>query len=157
MSDTLKVCGKCKAAKMEEEFSFRNKSKGLRANTCKLCHSFYSKQWFHKNKKRHQESSAKSGKKWRLKKKMEAQVIVNTIKSGPCIDCKGQFKTWQMQFDHRVGTTKRFNVAHGVHWAYNRKFSIEVILEEIEKCDLVCANCHANRTYRRNHHEDFSQ
>ena len=61
------------------------------------------------------------------------------------MDCGNTYPNWVMQFDHRDADTKRYNVAHMVHYA----LSEEAILEEIGKCDVVCANCHANRTYQR--------
>lgn len=71
--------------------------------------------------------------------------IVRSLKEGnPCTDCKGRFHHAAMQWDHLPGTEKVANVSemyvnHG----------IESILREIEKCELVCANCHAVRTYER--------
>lgn len=50
-----------------------------------------------------------------------------------------------MQFDHKPGTDKRFEIAFAARLGKNEK----QILEEIAKCDLVCANCHAERTYTR--------
>jgi hypothetical protein len=32
-----------------------------------------------------------------------------------------------------------------------RLYSREAILKEVAKCELVCSNCHRNRTYERNH------
>lgn len=61
------------------------------------------------------------------------------------MDCGKTYHLWIMQFDHRDGDKKRENVATMVHNCATR----EVILEEISKCDLVCSNCHANRTYLR--------
>ena len=49
-----------------------------------------------------------------------------------------------MQFDH-IYDNKIDNIANLV----SRAVSIENIIKEIEKCELVCANCHADRTYRR--------
>jgi hypothetical protein len=50
-----------------------------------------------------------------------------------------------MQFDHLDSDTKIDNVASMIHDVR----PLETILEEIHKCELVCANCHAERTYRR--------
>lgn len=47
-----------------------------------------------------------------------------------------------MEYDHVRGK-KKFNIGH-----YNNK-SVKVLMEEIAKCELVCANCHRERTYRR--------
>lgn len=55
-----------------------------------------------------------------------------------------------MQFDHRVPADKEHNVAQMVQ----KGMALTAILEEIKKCDLVCANCHADRTYKRNHDGD---
>jgi hypothetical protein len=46
-----------------------------------------------------------------------------------------------MHFDHRPGEVKEFNIGHQVTASMSR------ILAEIKKCDLVCANCHAERTW----------
>ena len=49
-----------------------------------------------------------------------------------------------MHFDHRPGEIKEFEIGFAV-----RGYSRRRILAEIAKCDLVCANCHAVRIYRR--------
>jgi L-lysine 2,3-aminomutase len=48
-----------------------------------------------------------------------------------------------MDFDHRDARLKEFSL-HSVHRKTKR-----AILREIEKCDVVCANCHRERTHRR--------
>lgn len=67
------------------------------------------------------------------------------LKSGPCADCGNKFPFPCMDFDHRDGTTKTRNVAILVGDGYSKTR----ILEEIAKCDLVCANCHRIRTQNR--------
>lgn len=49
-----------------------------------------------------------------------------------------------MQFDHVRGE-KAFTIGHAVRVVSR----IEALLTEIEKCDVVCANCHAIRTHER--------
>jgi len=66
------------------------------------------------------------------------------LKNKPCADCGGQFHPAAMTFDHLPGTTKRADVATLVI-----RSSISVARAEIAKCELVCANCHAIRTYER--------
>lgn len=66
------------------------------------------------------------------------------LKSGPCADCKISYPPYVMQFDHRDSATKVGHIADlisNVSWAK--------VLEEVAKCDLVCANCHAERTHQR--------
>ena len=50
-----------------------------------------------------------------------------------------------MELDHRDGTIKEAAVANLV----SKGCTDARLLEEIEKCDVVCANCHRMRTYRR--------
>lgn len=61
----------------------------------------------------------------------------------PCKDCGHSFKPHQMDFDHRDPATKSF----GLTWAEALLKSRAALAREIEKCDVVCANCHAIRTY----------
>lgn len=64
--------------------------------------------------------------------------------SKPCADCGISYPYYVMQFDHLPGSGKVANIAHLVKVA-----SMERIWEEIAKCELVCANCHAIRTHQR--------
>lgn len=67
------------------------------------------------------------------------------IKDKPCTDCRHVFSPWQMDFDHRDGTKKVGDVSDLVA----RMVPLEVLKAEIAKCDLVCANCHRERTHKR--------
>jgi tartrate dehydratase alpha subunit/fumarate hydratase class I-like protein len=49
-----------------------------------------------------------------------------------------------MQFDH-IRVDKDFNLGNA--WAVG--YSVEVIQREIAKTQVVCANCHAERTHQR--------
>lgn len=64
--------------------------------------------------------------------------------ASPCLDCGIHYPYYVMQFDHRDSKEK----AYSISWMLNR-FSLDTIKEEIEKCDLVCGNCHAIRSHRR--------
>jgi hypothetical protein len=62
---------------------------------------------------------------------------LNAQKTGPCQKCGGVFHTAAMQFHHRDPAEKSFNIGNCA-WR-----SEEVLMREIAKCDLLCANCHA--------------
>lgn len=49
-----------------------------------------------------------------------------------------------MDFDHVRGE-KKFNISI----AAVKLMSIAIVQSEIEKCDVVCANCHRERTFKR--------
>jgi hypothetical protein len=63
--------------------------------------------------------------------------------SHPCLDCS-EGDPVVLQFDHVRGV-KSFTI--GTH---NPKIgSIRKVWGEIQKCEVVCANCHSRRTARR--------
>lgn len=63
----------------------------------------------------------------------------------PCTDCGQQYHHVAMHWDHLPGSVKLDNVSRMVHVGMQESR----ILSEIAKCELVCANCHAMRTYNR--------
>jgi len=66
------------------------------------------------------------------------------VKSQPCTDCRGRFHPAAMTFDHLPGTMKRGDVADLI-----RRGCIGLARAELAKCEIVCANCHAVRTFLR--------
>lgn len=70
---------------------------------------------------------------------------VNKLKNNPCVDCGGSFHTQVMDFDH-VSGEKTANVSGLVR---RLRATLAVVLAEIAKCELVCANCHRVRTFNR--------
>lgn len=71
----------------------------------------------------------------------ERRDLIATLKDAPCVDCGGRFPPHAMQFDHVRGE-KEFNIARE-----GTRCTVERLYAEIAKCDLVCANCHAQRTW----------
>jgi hypothetical protein len=67
------------------------------------------------------------------------------LKTQPCTDCGQTFPECCMDFDHREGTEKAYNL--GSMFAHH--YSKELIQVELDKCDLVCSNCHRIRTRDR--------
>jgi hypothetical protein len=66
--------------------------------------------------------------------------ILWALKDKPCKDCNVQYAPYVMQFDH-ISDNKVSNVS--------QLESIEAITDEAAKCEVVCANCHATRTWKR--------
>jgi hypothetical protein len=59
----------------------------------------------------------------------------------PCADC-GEADPVVLEFDHL--RDKKFEVGNGFS-----ERGWESVLAEMEKCDVVCANCHRRRTAER--------
>jgi len=75
----------------------------------------------------------------------EKRQFIQDYKAGkPCMDCGVQYPHYVMDFDHRPDEIKLFNI--GITY---RHATVEDIKAEIAKCDLVCSNCHRERTWQR--------
>jgi hypothetical protein len=89
-----------------------------------------------------------NGAKWARERRERYYKLIHQIKSGPCADCGDTFDPICMDFDHRPGEVKSFNLSTGY------RHSAEAVLSEIAKCEVVCANCHRIRTHRERSHRD---
>jgi hypothetical protein len=81
---------------------------------------------------------------WIQARRDKIREIVIEAKNKACLDCDRFYPSYVMTFDHVKGE-KKFNIGE----ATARAKSIKALLEEIDKCEVVCHNCHAVRTHGR--------
>lgn len=133
----MKICGKCREQKKLSAFSKNRKRKDGLQSECKSCRSIYLKEHYQKNKSLYIKS-AKLGRQnlitWYREKKNK-----------PCVDCGIQYPYYVMDFDHRDPSKKAFLVSKLARSGRRRKLEKELL-----KCDLVCSNCHRERTHTQN-------
>lgn len=86
-------------------------------------------------------SSPEKAKVYMKRYRERIKTFITHAKSVPCPDCRGIFLVICMDFDHVRGV-KEFNISLG-------GMSFSRVKKEIEKCDVVCANCHRIRTEKR--------
>lgn len=68
--------------------------------------------------------------------------IIKSAKDVSCQDCGVKYPWYVMDFDHVRGK-KRFRIGNAPH-----KYGMQSVVDEIAKCDVVCANCHRIRTFK---------
>jgi hypothetical protein len=125
-SENKKTCSKCRVTKPLSEFYQSTRYKSGYVSPCKEC-------------------ACEIVKVGQRKRRREFRDVVLTHKSNiPCPDCKQSYPSCVMDFDHRPGETKAFEISQMLG-----KVSMETLEAEIAKCDIVCANCHRIRTHRR--------
>lgn len=124
----------------------------IKNSTCRICHRLATKEWHKKYPERAKETHRKAIKKWRLNNKFSIlekrrrrrekfKVLRDLRKGVPCTDCHIKYGPHVMEFDH-LGN-KKFDISQG----FNKSW---VNLEnEMAKCEVVCANCHRQRTHDR--------
>jgi hypothetical protein len=136
----VKRCSRCGETKPYSEFHRFNRGDG-RQVWCKACRKAYDHEYYLKTKTRWADN--------KIAWKLERNRWLRELKTGkPCSNCGGFFPPEAMQWDHRPGTIKLGEISKHV-----RNYSQATILAEIAKCDLVCATCHAIRTYNRLHNK----
>lgn len=80
----------------------------------------------------------------------ELSQYVNKIKEEtPCADCSNQYPYYVMDFDHVEGQKKVGIVSY-----FCKTGRVGAMKKEIQKCEVVCANCHRERTHRRSQKND---
>lgn len=135
----MKTCSKCETEKAYDAFYKRVRSTDGYSPWCKQCHKEYdqvrwaAKDGIERERKRLNEEARRN----RLRNELFAY-----LKEHPCVDCS-EADIVVLEFDHL--RDKEFNIADG----FSRSYNWTRILKEIEKCEVVCANCHKRRTAKR--------
>ena len=135
-----KICTKCEKRKRISQFTPKSKcrTKGY-SSYCKPCNLVYLKE----RRKRDPVARQKANDVTR-RRKQELRAEVSRIKSeAPCTDCGKTHDPWKMEFDHVRGI-KLGNVS-----TMTNRSGWDKVMEEIAKCEIVCAFCHADRTHQR--------
>jgi len=81
----------------------------------------------------------------RSRKKEKREWIDNYKKTKKCMTC-GEDKFCCLVFHHNGSEEKDFTVAAAVSRGYGKKR----IMAEMEKCDVLCSNCHLELHYKEN-------
>lgn len=151
------VCRDCRLEKPDSDKS------RVRGGRCKLCYNesrrdwraarpkvvFTEEQLKRRREYYHEWKNADNGEKYRnhhermRKRGQEHQEAIQEIKTElGCARCANQdFRV--LHFHHKDPESKNHNIANmkGMSW--------ERVLEEISKCEVLCANCHAIEHYER--------
>lgn len=135
-----KKCYTCNQVKSVDDF---NKNKGRKDglnSICRTCSNGRSKKYYRDNKGLHIETVRLR----RLRVREKSKIFLREFLSDKsCLDC-GNDDIRVLEFDHVKGI-KKMDVGEMVSAGYSKK----LIRKEIDKCEIVCCNCHRIRTYER--------
>lgn len=78
----------------------------------------------------------------------QRRLFLRSLKEKPCADCGVQYPWYVMQFDHGGYANKGKNFTIGGKQDVSLVTSWKHLVAEVEKCEVVCANCHFERSYQ---------
>lgn len=131
-------CSRCQAFKPCNDFAWRRKHLGQRDSYCRTCRAAYKQEHYAKNRERYKANA--EARRSRILDERWAY-LCEYLRCHPCVDC-GETDPLVLEFDHLAD--KRFGIAVGLAerpWPEVRR--------EIDKCEVVCANCHRRRSAKR--------
>lgn len=131
----MKRCTRCKREKSLDEFNFKIKSKGLRQYHCKDCSRLYVRSHYERNRKYYLFKARKRNA--RIRREIKTY-IWTYLSNHPCEDC-GERDPIVLEFDH---ISDKINDIANMY----RNYTLTIVKEEINKCQVRCANCHRRKT-----------
>jgi len=152
--DGQKICSVCRMPKPTTDFRIdRSRADGF-CPLCQACAIEKQRAWRAEHPERqkaisdrgYQKNKARILKRSQEYRRRQLARLVAQLKAGrPCLDCGQVFPPCVMDFDHRPGVDKSF----GLNGHNLGRHALATVMDEVAKCDLVCANCHRLRTQRR--------
>ena len=134
----MKICSKCKLELPLDNFNKKGESV---QPYCRPCDNARSRNYYASNKEHHKKVIRDRNKKYID----EVRFWIREIKeANPCLDCGISYPYYVMDFDHVKGK-KNGDISRMVGSAVAKA----KIIEEISKCEIVCSNCHRERTHMR--------
>ena len=131
-----KICSKCKRELPLENFRWKNKAQGKKHSQCKKCQSKQEHQHYIESKERRIQVRERAD--W---SKENNTTLVDYYRSLGCKKC-GDKRFYVIDFHHRNSNEKDGTINHMI-----KSTSYDTLKKEIEKCDVLCANCHREWHY----------
>ena len=82
---------------------------------------------------------------WEADRRARNANLVRRVKEERGCQRCGERRPWVLQFHHRDPSHKQFNICS------SSLYSVDKMMEEIAKCDVLCANCHFDLHYWERH------
>jgi len=134
-----RYCGDCEQVLSQSQFSGKDPK-------CKECKKKYLRKHYEKNISYYNAKRKIYTDKHRLENR---KLIIQYLNEHACIGIRyngkpcGESRIEVLDFDHRDRLQKTTNIANTISsWSWDK------IKLEIEKCDVLCANCHRRKTHK---------
>ncbi len=142
MTSNTKKCQRCKLHKPINQFCNDKTTKDKKSSRCSICRKEVCKIQYDKNREKRIKETIDYNKNKKIK-------LYEYLLENPCVVC-GENDPIVLEFDHIDPKTKTKNIS----WAIT-KWSWKRVLKEIEKCQVLCANCHKRKTAKQQKWYEF--
>ncbi len=138
----MKMCSKCRKEKLTSEFFYRDKPTGKLHAQCKECYRTVRRVSYRSHYDKYKDHYRYRAKERRAQQKSIFRKNMLDVLSGKsCAICEeDDIRT--LEFDHIDPTGKSFSISQ----AYRLGHKWEDVLKEMNKCRILCANCHRKHT-----------
>ena len=137
----MKFCTKCRERKFLDEFSISKQTSDGYNYYCKKCVSKKTRDWY--SRKKHDEVYMETRREFLRGRAQANKVKAIEYMGGECLDCGGVFDPCVYDFHHENEETKEKNPS-----AFLGRSTFEKAKPELDKCVLLCANCHRLRHFK---------
>jgi hypothetical protein len=137
LEERAKQCRHCAQLKPLSEYARKSSAKDGLQSYCRECTRVFYVAHYGQNRERIVARNSARIKKNRLEYR---RIIWEYLLAHPCVDC-GESDPIVLEFDHVRGDKSGdiSNLARG-------EFTTKRLINEIEKCEVRCANCHRRKT-----------
>lgn len=126
----MKICSKCGKELPLDKFSWKNKEKGIYQSRCKDCQSKMDKEYYLSSLNRRQSIRERA-----KRDRAACRNYIKEYKKHHCCEKCGEDRYYLLDF-HHIDNNKEKELSQVKTWGTTR------IQKEINKCAILCANCH---------------
>ena len=130
----MRTCIRCGVSKDESEFNWRSIKKGYLQSVCRTCQAQDSRERDRANVR----ASNKASRERAVSR--ARRFLLDYLSNKSCADC-GVKEIEVLTFHHLDPQTKHYNISDMVLHGYG----IETIQRELDRCIILCWNCHMKR------------
>ena len=132
----MKSCSICNNKLPLEEFNRKSSSKDGLQPHCRTCNRERSRAYYERNRESHKTETIRRKK---IHQAANRQRIWDYLRNNPCVHCN-ESDPIVLEFDHLDPKTKFKEISRMLDYSWDR------IFDEINKCQVLCANCHRRKT-----------
>lgn len=133
-----KQCTVCKIVKPFSGFYFRDRQANRLHSQCKDCYRIKREGFMTEHYAKYGDSYRTRARVRKAAQKKDRQDRITDYLAGKSCEVCGISDIRVLDFDHIDPKSKKFSISRGLNngWAW------DIIIDEIQKCRILCANCH---------------